>query len=188
MKYLIALIGEAGAGKDRVLNEVMERMPSLHKKISYTTRPPRDYEIEGKDYYFVGPDDMMALILQGDMLEVAEFNNWFYGTGKESLAEDKVNIGIFSPHGIESLLEYNKKEIDMYVFYITADDKVRWMRQLNREEEPDIDEIYRRWKADMIDFDELPFQYNECPNNDEYDLDANWDSIVRAAKLLEDRL
>ena len=187
MKYLIALIGEAGAGKDTILNEVMERMPSLHKKIGYTTRPPRDYEEDGKDYYFVDDGTMAGLILENQMLEVAEFNNWIYGTGIGSLVEDKVNIGIFSPDGIESM-RYNKDEVDVYVFWICASDKIRWMRQLDREVDPDIDEIYRRWRADLIDFMDFDFNYNEVWNETVEDKENVIESICRAARILEDKI
>lgn len=186
MKYLIALIGEAGSGKDTILNKVLAEMPNLHKKISHTSRPPRDYEKDGEDYYFVDPETIAGMILEGQMLEVAEFNEWFYGTGVDSLVEDKVNIGIFNPEGIESIMLH--KDIQIYVFWVLAADKIRWIRQLNREEDPDINEIYRRWHADIIDFDDIRFPYNELWNETEEDLGYAIESLRGVARALEDKI
>ena len=65
------------------------------------------------------------------MLEYTSFNGWFYGIGKDCLSEEKVNIGVFNPAGIENLKKYNNLLIVDFTIY--ADDKMRLLRQLNRE-------------------------------------------------------
>ena len=55
---IIALFGKAGAGKDTILNELFNTYGStlpINKIISCTTRPPRDYEVDGKDLVFNKP-------------------------------------------------------------------------------------------------------------------------------------
>ena len=47
------------------------------------------------------------------------------------------------------------------MYYVTAKDKTRLLRQLNREENPNVDEIIRRYKTDKEDFCDLDFHYNE---------------------------
>lgn len=50
-----------------------------------------------------------------------------------------------------------RDELDLTIVYVQTNDKVRLIRQLNREEEPDVDEILRRYRTDQwdfIDFDE----------------------------------
>lgn len=84
------------------------------------------------------------------MLETTSFNNWYYGTSIDSLSDNKVNIGVFNPEGIISLLKDDRIELEIY--YITAKGKTRLIRQLNREENPDVDEIIRRYSADEIQF------------------------------------
>ena len=87
------------------------------------------------------------------MLETTNFNNWYYGTSIDSLSNDKINIGVFNPDGIMSLLEDDRIELEIY--YITAKGKTRLIRQLNREENPDVDEIIRRYDADEIQFQKM---------------------------------
>lgn len=84
------------------------------------------------------------------MIEYTKFNNWMYGTAIDSLSSERPNIGVFNPAGIISLM--NRPDIDLYVVYITATDKERLIRQLTREENPDVREVLRRYDADEDDF------------------------------------
>ena len=90
---------------------------------------------------------------QGDLLEATCFNGWHYGTLKSSLHEG-VNVGVFNPEGFDSLVSFEKKEeIILFGYLITASDKIRMMRQLCRENDPDVAEICRRYFADQDDFE-----------------------------------
>ena len=154
MKYkVIALVGKAGAGKDSLLDEVLTGnlgKYDLHEIVSYTTREPRQGEIDGFSYHFVDKYTFADMVHDGRMLEYTKFNNWMYGTALDSLSTEKTNIGVFNPAGIISLM--NRLDIDLYVIYITATDKERLIRQLTREENPDVREILRRYDADEDDF------------------------------------
>lgn len=50
---IIALFGESSSGKDSIQNWIVNNMENFYKIISITTRPPRDYERDAKDYFFV---------------------------------------------------------------------------------------------------------------------------------------
>lgn len=153
-KYrIIAFMGQAGSGKDTLMQRILTKNHSLHEIISCTTRPPREGEVNGVNYFFITPTQFGDKVLNGEMLEATCFNDWFYGTSYDSLRSDCVNIGVFNPAGIESLIE--RKDIELTVFYVQASDKTRLLRQLNREQDPDVHEIIRRFKADWIDFDDL---------------------------------
>ena len=173
---VIALMGKSGAGKDRILREVIKSNPSkFNEIISCTTRPKRDYEEEGKNYFFLTPHQFFSKIANDQMLEFTEFNGWYYGTPLDSLAEDKINIGVFNPAGIRSLLS-NPNIQASGVFEIEASPKLRLMRQLTRESAPNVDEIVRRYMADNKDFDNLDFETIELKNNNMDDL---WYNVAR---------
>lgn len=163
MYKIIALIGEAGSGKDTIMKHVLEACPGLHEIVSCTTRPMREGEEEGVNYFYLTKEAFAEKVLNGEMFEATCFNDWFYGTSKQSLREDVVNIGVFNPEGIEALLSSN--EVEVTVYYVRASDKNRLLRQLSRERDPDVDEIIRRFKADREDFFELEFPYIELPND-----------------------
>lgn len=153
MFKVIALMGKAGSGKDALLHELIHQCPDANEMISCTTRPIREGEVHGVNYFYMTPEEFGARVLNGEMLECTEFNNWFYGTSYEALRSDCINIGVFNPAGVESMLHF--PDIEVKVFYITASDKTRLLRQLNRESNPDVREIIRRYAADEIDFEDL---------------------------------
>ena len=168
MYNIIALMGEAGSGKDRTMQAVLAADPTLHEIISCTTRPMRQGEAHGVNYFYYTPEQFGQKVLDGEMLECTVFNDWFYGTSYDSLRSDCPNIGVFNPDGIRAMSEM--PDVDVTIFKIACSDKVRLLRQLNREENPNVDEIIRRYKTDKEDFYDLEFKYTEVENNDEEDL------------------
>lgn len=176
MYKIIALIGKAGSGKDTMMHRVLERNPNLHEIVSCTTRPRREGEVEGVNYFYLTPEQFGDKVLHDEMLEATCFNDWFYGTSYESLRSDVTNIGVFNPAGIESLLE--RRDVIVHVFYVAASPKNRLLRQLNREKDPDVDEIIRRYKADEIDFADLGFEYEVLYNEIYEDLNAGVEAIL----------
>lgn len=166
MSYkIVALFGQSGAGKDTLLDAIMELdCPfKMNKIIITTTRPPRDYETDGIQYHFVSVEEFGEKILNGDMLEATSFNNWFYGTTIHDVKENVVNVGVFSPKAIECLLD--DPRLDVLPIFVWASDKTRLLRQLNREQQPDCCEICRRFITDNKDFYDIPFSYKRIENN-----------------------
>lgn len=176
MYKIIALIGKAGSGKDTMMRKVLEKNPNLHEIVSCTTRPRREGEVEGVNYFYLTPEQFGDKVLHDEMLEAACFNDWFYGTSYESLRSDVTNIGVFNPAGIDSLL--GRRDVEVHVFYVIASPKDRLLRQLNREKDPNVDEIIRRYKADEIDFADLDFEYNVLYNEIYEDLNAGAETIL----------
>lgn len=154
-KYkIIAVMGQAGAGKDSFVHALIagNYFPGAKEIVSCTTRPIREHEVDGVNYHYLTNEEFADQVVNGEMLEATVFNNWCYGTSIKNLDEKVLNIGVFNPEGIEILQEANN--IDLTIIYIIANDKVRLLRQLNREENPNCDEIVRRFSADKKDFND----------------------------------
>lgn len=166
---ILAICGKAGAGKDTLLRLIVDNF-KIHEIISCTTRPMREGEKEGINYYYLTKEDFTKKVMNDEMLECTEFNNWFYGTMKQGLDLEGWNIGVFNPEGIE-VLEDNP-DVDVRTIYIDVPGKERLIRQLNREENPNIDEIIRRYYADERDFRFLAdrFSYYMINNIEKSDL------------------
>lgn len=182
---IVAFIGEAGAGKDTIMRTYLNhsRRRNLHEIISCTTRPKREGEVEGVNYYYLTNEQFAEKILANEMIEASCFNGWTYGTTYENLRSDLINVGVFNPDGIRALLSHN--DIDLLVIRVQASDKIRLIRQLNRETDPDVDEIIRRYTTDKIDFATLDFDYNILPNNTKLDY---WDSIIlQIERMIKDK-
>ncbi len=177
MYKIVALIGEAGTGKDTLMQSILFEHPDMFNEIiSCTTRPMREGEAEGVNYFYLTDQLFKQKIDNNLMLEYTNFNNWYYGTSLDSLSKDKINIGVFNPTGIRSLL--NHPEVKVITFKIFCNNKNRLIRQLNREEFPNIEEILRRYYADKEDFSNLEFEYTQLINETSKMLKSNVDKVV----------
>ena len=65
MYKIIALCGEAGSGKDTFMREVLKLRPDLHEIVSCTTRPMREGEQEGVNYFYYTPNEFLDKIVAG---------------------------------------------------------------------------------------------------------------------------
>lgn len=90
---LIIISGTTCAGKDTVTKELLKRNENLKLSISYTSRPIRANEEEGKDYFFVSPEEFEKLIEEDAFLEYAKVHyGMYYGTPKANI-EKMLNEG-----------------------------------------------------------------------------------------------
>ncbi len=84
---VIVISGPSGVGKSTICGEVVRRLPNVQQSVSMTTRAPGPGEENGRDYWFVGPEEFRRRLAAGLMLEHAEvFGNW-YGTPKDKVDE-----------------------------------------------------------------------------------------------------
>ena len=89
---LIIISGTTCAGKDTVVKELLKRNDNLSLAVSYTSRPIRDGEQEGVDYYFVSPEEFERKIANGDFLEYAKVHyGMYYGTPKDEIKKILAN-------------------------------------------------------------------------------------------------
>ena len=183
MYKIVVFMGKAGAGKDSTMQQVLKLLAEkniiseVHEIVSCTSRPIRENEAHGVNYYYYHPDDFAMKIINDEMLEFTNFNNWWYGTSYDSVRSDGiVNIGVFNPSGVRQLLD--RPDCDVTVYWVTTSDKQRLCRQLSREESPDVKEIIRRFNADEEDFADIDFDYTEVVNETFSDFYANAEQIA----------
>ena len=187
-KYkLIILCGKSGAGKDYLLKRISEKEENKNKinlLISDTTRPKRDYEINGIDYNFLTPEEFS----KKEHLEWAVFNNWYYGTPYDALKEDKINIAILNPSGVNQMYtrNINKQDLEIIVFFIHAEPKIRLLRQMERESNPNYTEICRRFLTDEEDFKILIGPLVVLNNNTQKETEESLEAIQSAIEELND--
>lgn len=161
MGKIFCLLGKSGSGKDTVFKKLMERKElSLKPVVSYTTRPKRDKETEGVEYYFISKEKLKQYEIMGKVIEVREYNTvngqWYYLTiddGQINISNDSYLI-ITTLEAYKNLQKYFGKD-KVIPIYITLDDGIRLERALKREmnqENPNYSELCRRFLADDSDF------------------------------------
>lgn len=80
---LFIISAPSGCGKTTLCKKLLQDNLRLSHSISATTRPPRKGEIQGKDYFFVSPEEFRAMIKRKEFLEYEENFGFFYGTPKK---------------------------------------------------------------------------------------------------------
>jgi len=83
--YIIS--APSGSGKSTLVEKVRHIVPRLEFSISYTTRPPRGAEVNGREYFFVSRDEFREMIERHEFLEHAEVFGNYYGTARRFLQE-----------------------------------------------------------------------------------------------------
>jgi guanylate kinase len=89
---LFMVVAPSGAGKSSLVNALLAKDNHIHLSVSYTTRPPRPMEQNGREYHFVSLDEFKKLRDQGDFLEWAEVHGNFYATSRSWIAQ-KMSLG-----------------------------------------------------------------------------------------------
>lgn len=84
---LIVVTAPSGAGKTTLLKRLISDVPNLAFSVSHTTRPPREGETDGVDYFFTTPESFLEYRDQDGFLEWAEVHGNYYGTSVKAVQE-----------------------------------------------------------------------------------------------------
>lgn len=116
---LVCISSPSGGGKTTVCRRLIERRADYIFSISCTTRPPRDHERDGIDYYFLSKDDFEQKIQAGLLAEYQEVHGHYYGTLKTSvekaLVRGEVLLADIDVKGAMSLKE-KYREVCLTIF------------------------------------------------------------------------
>lgn len=172
MGRIFCLMGKSSTGKDTIYKELLEREHlNLHRIVPYTTRPIREGEKNGEEYFFTDEEEIRKLEEENRIIEMrcydTCFGPWKYLTVNDEqidlLQNDYLLIG--TPEAYLSMRAYFGKEA-VVPLLIEIDDGVRLQRALDREkqqQEPKYDEMCRRFLADAKDFSEETLAQCEIP-------------------------
>jgi len=84
---LFIISAPSGSGKSTIVNELRKQVTGIDFSVSWTTRPPRGSEENGREYYFTNRAEFERMIAEGAFLEYAEVFGNLYGTARHSLEE-----------------------------------------------------------------------------------------------------
>lgn len=158
---MIVLVGESASGKSSIEKHLVHYY-DYKKVVSYTTRPPRDGEVDGVDYHFIDKEKFIKLKAEGFFAETAMYRDWYYGTAKEDCTDDKV--AVLTPHGLRQMSKIDG--INVTSFYINVPRRDRLIKILQRGD--NIEEAYRRSLSDVGQFDGIEDEVDYVIYNDGY--------------------
>ena len=87
---LFIISAPSGSGKSTLVSEVRKQLSGIEFSVSWTTRPPRGSEQNGREYNFTNREEFKRMIAAGEFLEHAEVFGNYYGTARKSLDEARL--------------------------------------------------------------------------------------------------
>ena len=163
MGKIFYIAGKSSSGKDTIYRRLLDCTDlRLETLVPYTTRPIRDGEENGREYFFTDEAELERLRAEGKIIEERMYST-FYGPWYYFTADDgQIDLVKHDYLGIGTLESYLKLkayfgEQAMVPLYVEVDDGLRLSRALERERkqtEPKYAEMCRRFLADCEDFTE----------------------------------
>jgi guanylate kinase len=156
--------GPSGAGKNSVIDLVMDQLPGLVYSVSYTSRPKRPGEVDGEDYVYVSEEEFLRRIETDDFLEHVTYLDDHYGTSRSQI-EGFIAQGLdvilnVEVEGAQTLQRTNLGQLKViYVFLAPSSMRDLEARLRNRNTEDEA-KIQRRLQVAMREMKALPcFDY-----------------------------
>ena len=165
---LIVLSGPSGVGKGTVRKALFElEGHDLVYSISMTTRPPREGEIDGEDYYFVTREEFEERIRQDQFLEYAEFVGNYYGTPKDKV-DEQLELGkeVVLEIEVQGANQVREKAPDGVFVFIAPPTKEALYRRLLRRGTENPEMIQQRMDKAEREFP-MAHKYDYIVINDE---------------------
>ena len=185
---LFVITAPSGAGKSSLIAKLLADESGLTLSVSYTTRPPRPGEQDGREYHFVDRRAFEAMLERGEFLESAEVHGHHYGTSQKVIDEARARgrdlVLEIDWQGAEQVRRLYPESIGIFILPPSMAELARRLRARAQDAEDVIRRRLRNAAEEMSHAAE--FKYAIINNN--FD-DARQDlrAVVRAERLATGR-
>lgn len=181
---LFVVSAPSGAGKTSLCRKLCETLPGIRFSVSYTTRKPREGEVNGKHYFFVSPETFRAMITADEFVEWAEVFGNYYGTSAGKIEEMMAaGTDVILDIDVQGAMQIQKRVPDSrLVFIMPPSMKVLRERLAGRMTDSE-DAIVKRLAKARDEMKEYK-KYNYVIINDTFDIAlADLYSVVTAERV-----
>jgi guanylate kinase len=162
---LIVLSGPAGVGKTTVAERLCAR-PGIARSVSATTRPPREGEVDGRDYFFLSEEEFERRIARGEFLEHARVHGHLYGTPRSPIeAALRAGESRLLVIDVQGAMQVRRARPDALLIFLDAPDAALDQRLAGRNTEGEAERRARRTAAATER--RYRSQYDYCVANDD---------------------
>jgi guanylate kinase len=142
---LFVVSAPSGAGKTTLCREVRLRVPELAYSVSFTTRPPRAGEIDGKDFHFVDEAEFKKLVREGHFAEWAIVHGNLYGTSAPAIeAELARGRDVLLDIDTQGAAQLSKRYAEAVLVFVVAPSMAELEQRLRERRSDPEKEIQRR--------------------------------------------
>ena len=177
---LVVLSGVSGAGKDTIKKALIARMDNVISLPSYTSRAPRDGEVNGEIYNFVSKEEFEKMIDNNELYEYDVHHDNYYGTSKvllnEKIKSGKIIVKDIDVNGTENLIKLLKNDTKIITIFLKVPKEILQKRLENRPDKPDYKQITLR--LNRFDYEESKIgMYDYVIKNNDFEKTV---SIIQA--------
>lgn len=181
-KFII-IVGKTCTGKDTFVKELCRLNENIIELKNCTTRPKRN-ENENT-YNFISPREMFKKLMNDELIECQEYNEWFYGTEKKAINESKINVVSLSIERANLYYDYLKEKnllnntLVIFMFASEQERVNRYIKRLIKDDKMDLEnlsELVRRFKTEEKDYkmnvlEDFPNKIYFNTNKEKYKID-----------------
>lgn len=148
---LFCLIGPGASGKSSIAAGLLKTCLPLRVSVSTTTRPPRPYEKDGREYFFVSREEFTKRINEGKFVEWAEFAGNLYGSEKANFEDKEKSIILdIEIQGVRQLKKhFGNRVVVLFVVPPSREELLKRFRGRGSDSEERIQERMRIAEAEM---------------------------------------
>jgi len=152
-KTIVTLTGPSLSGKSTLQNDIVRKL-GLNPIVSHTTRPPREGEKNGWDYYFVSEQEFNDI----PMAESAEYAGFRYGISKENIKVNLPAVVTIENEGLKQLIEMSLSEggfsiMPIYVDVLKDEMLKRWIERATKDGVEHFEANVKRLQFNLKDYD-----------------------------------
>lgn len=187
---LIIISGTTCAGKGTVIKKIIENHNDIVLSVSYTSRPKREHEIHGVDYYFVTPEEFEEKIANGDFLEYAKVHyGSYYGTPKAEIVE-QLNTGkdVILEIDVQGAKQIKEMFPETILIFIMAPSMEEVKRRIKMRGDENNEQIVSRFKKAYNEINQINNYNYVVVNDDLLEAVRKVEAILTSEKLRVDRI
>ena len=170
---VVVIVGESGSGKSTLQKYYINKSGNFKKPVMTTSRPIRNGETNGNDYWFVEKQAFEDMIKNGNLITYSEYRGWYYGISVKEIAKLLANNNdifmVLTPsdmRSMKSLLNKYLADDEVFTFYLKVDRVSRLCKLVTTRD--DTNECIRRNILDCGMFDGIENEVDYIINNEGY--------------------
>jgi guanylate kinase len=173
---LIVISAPSGTGKTTLVKRLLEKESNMIASVSFTTRPRRENEIEGVDYFFVDRSKFRQMVVMDEFLEHATVFDNYYGTQKKIVSNNlQKGLNVILEIDWQGAQQIREKMSDCVMIFLIPPSKNVLLSRLKNRGTDSEEEIENRFNQAVLDLNESS-KFDHVLVNDQ--IDQAVDNIV----------